>query len=454
VNRRIVADFYPTFIGGKINGITMRTSNLLLFGIAFFLSTSVFGQARIVLNDAVFMPMDGGVFLVVDNPNANAITRVGTADGVIISEDEDNKVKWNIGTATGTYVLPFGAASGLSFEEIPLTVDVTGAGTGAGNLQMSVFGCPGGASASNTPWPSNVTHLNDALTGTTNNNTYVIDRWWVIDANGYIVKPSVDMTLTYVRHADEIGGSNLLIEANLRAQRFNDAAGLWEVTPTMTGELFGTVTIGATSGIVSNIVAGGINFHSSWTLTGVANALPIELLYFTAACEYGGVAVQWSTASETNNSYFAIQRSADSQTWETLTTINGAGNSSGQLTYGWMDENPLGGAAYYRIKQTDFDGNTETFQAVSGSGCDGNDFDVVVFNNGADNVSVGVTSSVDDQLVVSLIDMRGRVVSQEVVQVTKGFNTFNVKRNGIAMGWYNLSLRGEQNLNSQKVLLK
>jgi hypothetical protein len=29
-----------------------------------------------------------------------------------------------------------------------------------------------------------------------------------------------------------------------------------------------------------------------------------------------------------------------------------------------------------------------------------------------------------------------------------------VKRNGIAMGWYNLSLRGEQNLNSQKVLLK
>ncbi|MBL0100800.1 MAG: T9SS type A sorting domain-containing protein [Saprospiraceae bacterium] len=63
-----------------------------------------------------------------------------------------------------------------------------------------------------------------------------------------------------------------------------------------------------------------------------------------------------STASETNNDYFNIERSADARNFETIGEIKGAGNSSKELSYEYIDEKPMTGLNYYRIKQTDFDG--------------------------------------------------------------------------------------------------
>jgi len=88
--------------------------------------------------------------------------------------------------------------------------------------------------------------------------------------------------------------------------------------------------------------------------------LPIELLKFDAiAIDNDYIKLDWITASELNNDYFTVERSVDGNNWETISTIKGAANSSVNLDYSTNDNAPLTGLSYYRLKQTDFDGQFE-----------------------------------------------------------------------------------------------
>lgn len=86
--------------------------------------------------------------------------------------------------------------------------------------------------------------------------------------------------------------------------------------------------------------------------------LPIELISFNAKANIDHVLLRWVTASETNNDYFTIEKSKDGLVFTPIAIIEGAGNSSTEITYQEKDLNPLHGVSYYRLKQTDFNGDT------------------------------------------------------------------------------------------------
>ncbi|MFT6282636.1 MAG: hypothetical protein ACJA0U_002773 [Salibacteraceae bacterium] len=86
--------------------------------------------------------------------------------------------------------------------------------------------------------------------------------------------------------------------------------------------------------------------------------LPIDLLSFNAnVINEKSVRLDWQTASETNNDFFTIECSVDGKNWEEVIKINGAENSSSLLDYTTIDNSPYFNISYYRLKQTDFDGN-------------------------------------------------------------------------------------------------
>lgn len=90
------------------------------------------------------------------------------------------------------------------------------------------------------------------------------------------------------------------------------------------------------------------------------NPLPVELLFFDAKLNNERkVDLIWQTASEHNNDYFSIERSQDGENFEVITIVPGAGNSNDLLSYLSKDENPFPGISYYRLKQTDYDGDFE-----------------------------------------------------------------------------------------------
>ncbi len=90
-----------------------------------------------------------------------------------------------------------------------------------------------------------------------------------------------------------------------------------------------------------------------WCISG----LPIELISFKGEPYNDYNLLKWITASETNNDYFTIERSFDAIDFQVVGRVDGAGNSTSNLSYSLTDMKPYAGVTYYRLKQTDYNGD-------------------------------------------------------------------------------------------------
>lgn len=94
-----------------------------------------------------------------------------------------------------------------------------------------------------------------------------------------------------------------------------------------------------------------------FTVGATDNTFPVEWLDLAAeATPSGQVAIRWATAQELNNDFFTVERSTDGRMFTSVTDVAGAGTTTAPTHYEAMDAEPVAGAAYYRIRQTDFDG--------------------------------------------------------------------------------------------------
>lgn len=84
--------------------------------------------------------------------------------------------------------------------------------------------------------------------------------------------------------------------------------------------------------------------------------LPVELVEFTAELKGQTVVLDWSTLTETDNDYFTVQRSQNGRSFNALGEELGAGTTVIPQHYSYVDNAPLAGVSYYRLKQTDIDG--------------------------------------------------------------------------------------------------
>ena len=87
-------------------------------------------------------------------------------------------------------------------------------------------------------------------------------------------------------------------------------------------------------------------------------ALPVKLVSFSAELNQPSVKLKWTTATETNNDFFTVQRSTDENQWTVIKKVKGAGNSNNLVSYEAYDDAPVNGTSYYRLAQTDLDGTT------------------------------------------------------------------------------------------------
>lgn len=154
--------------------------------------------------------------------------------------------------------------------------------------------------------------------------------------------------------------------------------------------------------------SGVVTSFSPFTLasTTTNNPLPIELTYFEATEKGSQVDLNWETASEIDNDYFTIERSADGVNFEAIDKVLGAGNSSQAIDYKTIDYNPLNGVSYYRLKQTDFNGEftyseIEVVKFTSSS-------DITIYPNPVKDILNIEGVQFDD--VVSVYSIDGKIV--------------------------------------------
>lgn len=84
--------------------------------------------------------------------------------------------------------------------------------------------------------------------------------------------------------------------------------------------------------------------------------LPVELIDFQGKAQGSQITLNWATATELNNDFFAVEHSTDGDTFKMIGQLKGAGTSSAVLHYDFLHRQPASGTNYYRLKQVDFDG--------------------------------------------------------------------------------------------------
>ena len=83
--------------------------------------------------------------------------------------------------------------------------------------------------------------------------------------------------------------------------------------------------------------------------------VPVELTSFSANVSDGNVILNWTTATELNNSGFEVERKAGGE-FQTIAFVLGNGTTTEQHNYSYADNNLNSGSYTYRLKQVDYDG--------------------------------------------------------------------------------------------------
>ncbi|MCE7996546.1 MAG: T9SS type A sorting domain-containing protein [Roseivirga sp.] len=184
-----------------------------------------------------------------------------------------------------------------------------------------------------------------------------LNREWQVQETGTVGSISLTYDLSTINGPTGLGTSNL---TQLRLMVDGDGdfnSGVTLLSPTSTDAINNTVTF-------------TVDFNGSdgfyYTLgSEEEDALPITLVNFSAnKTNDNDVLLEWTTAQEVNNSFFTIERSTDAINFESLSQIDGAGSSDEFISYHYTDRNPLDGTSYYRLRQTDHNGESSASETL------------------------------------------------------------------------------------------
>ena len=183
------------------------------------------------------------------------------------------------------------------------------------------------------------------------------------------------------------------------------------------------------------------------------NSLPVEILSYSAACNEEVVEIRWTTASESNNDYFSLEHSPDAISWQALAMVSGAGNSSMNLDYEYTDNNPYSGINYYRLIQTDFNGQKDTIGIVS-AGCGQSGATVSYYPNPfTSELTIQMDNIVTDRAVVQIFDALGQLVYTRILnaeEIEGSSVVFDLS--GLAPGMYSVEFSSDVFISTRKIV--
>lgn len=124
------------------------------------------------------------------------------------------------------------------------------------------------------------------------------------------------------------------------------------------GDTTASVFIDTSGSFGVTIFSPGSGCSSVLNLTvNFAIPLPVEFGDIRVERINRNAIISWNTFTETGNDYFVIERSADGVSWSDIGHVDGAGFSVIPITYSFIDQDVPSSGMYYKIRQTDFNGD-------------------------------------------------------------------------------------------------
>ncbi len=346
--------------------------------------------------------------LLVGTSSVNGTITGATSTNYIVTNG--GNIRFFANTNATTYNFPIGDVS----EYTPFNVVLDNGAQAGAYLQASM-----------TPLP----HPNAVGT---NAATSYIKRYWSIVPSGLAASPVYDVTYKYA-DLDIVGNDAIYRPAKYST---TNATPGWASSPGSGAP--------ATDGTAANhdlalntFTWDNLTTFSDFSAAGDGAPLPIELLSFDAEPVGNTVLVSWTTASEINNDFFTVERSVDASIFTPIGTVNGAGNSSSTRSYSFVDVQPMMGVSYYRLRQTDFNGDFEVFDPAAVNFGSGMVQGAALFPNPAvEYAHVMINTASSGKGWVRVTDVTGRLISNFQIVMEKGMTPFTLQTDNLAPGKY------------------
>ena len=204
-----------------------------------------------------------------------------------------------------------------------------------------------------------------------------------------------------------------------------------------------------------SLAATGDGYYGLASLNYPVSPLPIELLSFNAIANNNKVDLKWETVTEINNAYFTIEKSKDGQTFEKVIDVPGAGNSTSLKEYYESDYQPYTGTSYYRLKQTDRNGNY-TYFPLSIVKYNAN-MDMEFYPNpisAKEDLNIKVSGYQNKEVLVVLRDISGREYFSKVLVIQEETGLFAIDATQqIPPGTYIIVASSNGDIYSRKIIV-
>ncbi|MDW3646182.1 MAG: PKD domain-containing protein [Bacteroidia bacterium] len=177
-------------------------------------------------------------------------------------------------------------------------------------------------------------------------------------------------------------------------------------------------------------------------ITAASNTnFPVELLDFKGVLTGRGTNLEWSTARESNNHMYTIERSIDGSAFQKIGEMMGAGTTTRRSDYAFLDTDPVLGTMTYRLKQTDFDGTYEYLGQIEILNKGNFTAEMEIYPNPLKDGNLSIEISglpVEEVDEISIIDMTGKLVY--AYKPTETVSTISIPNN-LNSGLYFVQLK-------------
>jgi hypothetical protein len=176
--------------------------------------------------------------------------------------------------------------------------------------------------------------------------------------------------------------------------------------------------------------------------------LPVELLNFNALCQSNKIMVNWSTASEINNQDFELQRSEDGAAFNNIALIKGQVNSNTVHNYQYNDMNVGAPIIYYRLKQTDVNGQVHYSNVIKVNSCNPGHYNNYInfYPNPVTGSTLNIKYSVkaNEEIGIKLYDVTGRIMLQQSLSLKQGSADTKLNLPNLTKGVYFIQFASTQ----------
>jgi len=384
-------------------------------------------------------------------PQFRSIFR-GTSGGSTVSDYFE--IEWTPNTSLNNYsvVFIYGSSGGSDCGVIADFVSLSGYTTGANGILL-YRGMP------LSPGPDSDTEVINNMFFTIDNQvrTFLIvenlsqpigadsdtNDDGMIDATftfGTSVVAGISMDVgTSCVYADEVVGGVVLADAGYTPDILFQDNGTWFGANTDPGSGMNEIVVTPGEAHSENGTIAPQYDGQILTAGSTSSPLPIELLYFQARRVGDAIHLAWETATEENNALMAVERSKDGQTFAEIGQRKGAGTTNVPQYYRLVDEAPLAGINYYRLRQEDYDGAVNYHNMIAVPFQSDKNKQLTIFPSLVSNLlNISLGEAIKAEGVLRIVDAMGRVIRE--ASLGRGIQQESLDVSQLTNGRYYLSV--------------